>query len=74
MMSRFRSRDPLDRVFEIGVILKGLDGVLEAVGGLLLLAVTPATMDRKMVRLTQHELSEDPHDVIARRPAGTPTD
>lgn len=65
-MSRFRARDPLDRIFEIGIILKGLDGALEAVGGLLLLAVTPATIDRLMVRLTQHELSEDPHDFIAR--------
>jgi uncharacterized membrane protein len=65
-MSRFRARDPLDRIFEIGIILKGLDGALEAVGGLLLLTVTPATIDRLMVRLTQHELSEDPHDFIAR--------
>jgi uncharacterized membrane protein len=43
---------------------------LEAVGGLLLLAVTPATIDRLMVGLTQHELSEDPHDVIANRILG----
>ncbi len=64
-MSRFRARDPLDRIFEIGIILKGLDGVLEIIGGLLLLAVTPATIDRMVVRLTQHELSEDPHDFIA---------
>ena len=66
IMSRFRARDPLDRIFEIGIILKGLDGALEAVGGLLLLAVNPATIDRVMVRLTQHELSEDPRDFIAR--------
>lgn len=64
-MSRFRARDPLDRIFEIGIILKGLDGVLEVIGGLLLLAVTPATIDRMTVRLTQHELSEDPNDFIA---------
>lgn len=65
-MSRFRARDSLDRIFEMGIILKGLDGALEAVGGLLLLAVTPATIDRVMIRLTQHELSEDPRDFIAR--------
>jgi uncharacterized membrane protein len=65
-MSRFRARDPLDRIFEIGIILKGLDGVLEAIGGLLLFAVTPATLDLLVARLTQHELSEDPHDFIAR--------
>jgi uncharacterized membrane protein len=64
-MSRFRARDPLDRIFEIGIILKGLDGVLEAIGGLLLFAVTPATINRLVVRLTEHELSEDPHDFVA---------
>lgn len=65
-MSRFRARDPLDWVFEIGIILKGLDGVLETIGGLLLLFVSPATINRLVVNLTQHELSEDPHDFIAR--------
>ena len=65
-MSRFRARDALDRIFEVGIILKGLDGVLEAIGGLLLLAVTPATINRLVARLTQHELSEDPNDFIAR--------
>ena len=69
-MSRFRPRDSLDRVFEIGIIVKGLDGVLEAIGGLLLLAVTPATINQIMVRLTQHELSEDPNDFIANRLLG----
>ena len=64
-MSRFRARDPLDRIFEIGIILKGLDGVLEAIGGVLLFAVTPATIDRLVASLTQHELSEDPNDFIA---------
>jgi uncharacterized membrane protein len=69
-VSRFKARDPLDRVFEIGIILKGLDGVLEVVGGLLLLAVSPATINRVVVWLTQHELSEDPNDFIARHLLG----
>jgi len=69
-MSRFEARDRLDRIFEIGIILKGLDGVQEVIGGLLLLAVTPATINRLVVRLTQHELSEDPHDFIARHLLG----
>ncbi len=65
-MSRFTARTPLDRVFEVGIILKGLDGVLETLGGLLLLAVTPATINTVVSRLTQYELSEDPKDFIAR--------
>ena len=57
--------DLLDRAFVVGIVLKGLDGVLEVVGGLLLLAVSPATIDQLARALTQHELSEDPHDFLA---------
>ena len=64
-MPWFRPRDLLDQTFEVGIILKGLDGVLEVIGGLLLLVVSPATIDRIVTSLTQHELSEDPHDVLA---------
>lgn len=69
-MSQFKPRDPLDRLFEIGIILKGLDGILETVGGLLLLTLTPATINRVAANLTQHELSEDPNDFIARHLLG----
>lgn len=61
----FKPRDLLDRTFEVGIILKGLDGVAEVIGGLLLLVVSPSTINQIVVRLTQHELSEDPHDYIA---------
>ena len=64
-MSEFKARDRLDRLFEIGIILKGLDGILKTIGGLLLLAVTPATINRLVASVTQHELSEDPNDFIA---------
>jgi uncharacterized membrane protein len=57
--------DLLDRAFAVGIILKGLDGVLEVVGGVMLLVVSPATIDRLSRFLTQHELSEDPHDFLA---------
>ncbi len=55
----------LDRTFFIVLILKGLDGVLELVGGILLLFVKPAQIGGLAQLLTQHELSEDPHDLIA---------
>jgi uncharacterized membrane protein len=64
-MAWFKARGALDRTFEISIILKGLDGVLELIGGVLLLVVSPATINRLVVTVTQHELSEDPHDVIA---------
>ena len=56
----------LDRTFRISVTLKGLDGVLEVIGGLVLLFVRPATINHLARNLTQHELSADPHDFIAR--------
>lgn len=61
----FQSGDPLDRAFEVGIILKGLDGVLEVIGGLLLLLLSPATINQVARTLTQHELSGDPHDFLA---------
>lgn len=51
--------------FRIVVILKGLDGVLELIGGVLLLLVKPAQIAGLTQLLTQHELSQDPHDFIA---------
>jgi uncharacterized membrane protein len=63
----FRPRGLLDRTFEVSIVLKGLDGALELVGGLLLLVVSPATINHVIARLTQHELSEDPQDVISNR-------
>ena len=64
-MAEFRRGDLLDRAFLIGIVLKGLDGVLEVAGGALLLLVSPSTIDRFTRILTQHELSEDPHDYLA---------
>ncbi|MRH27823.1 DUF2127 domain-containing protein [Microbacterium sp. SYP-A9085] len=55
----------LDRTFFIGLILKGLDGVVELVGGIALLLITPAQISALVRALTRHELSEDPHDLIA---------
>jgi uncharacterized membrane protein len=46
--------------FQVGIPLRSLDGLLEVLGGLLLLVVCPATIDRVVTSLTQHELSEDP--------------
>jgi len=62
---RFRQGDLLDRAFLVGILLKGLDGVLEVGGGLLLLFIKPSTIVGIVQALTQHELSEDPHDFLA---------
>lgn len=56
----------LDKTFKIGLVLKGLDGVLEVVGGILLLFLSPQAIEHVVRMLTAHELSEDPHDLVAR--------
>jgi hypothetical protein len=47
-------------------VLKGLDGVLEVAGGILLLLLSPQAIQHLARVLTAHELSEDPHELIAR--------
>lgn len=55
----------LHRLFEIGVILKGIDGALEIIGGSLLLAISHPTLSHFVFAITRQEISEDPHDLVA---------
>lgn len=54
----------LDRTFWVSLILKGLDGVLELAGGVLLLFVSPTRINSVTRLLTQREINEDPADLI----------
>jgi uncharacterized membrane protein len=59
-------RKPLrERFFRVSVLLKGLNALLEIVGGVTLLGVSPAFILRTVALLTQDELAEDPRDFIA---------
>lgn len=55
----------LHRLFEIGVILKGVDGALEVIGGSLLLAISHPTLSQFVFAITRQEILEDPHDLVA---------
>jgi uncharacterized membrane protein len=57
--------DLTDRAFRIGLILKALNGLAETIGGILLLIIKPEQISRWASRLTEDELSRDPHDFIA---------
>jgi len=46
-------------------VIKGIDGVLELIGGGLLLVVPPSAITVLARSLTQHELSADPQDLVA---------
>src|SRR6267378_1908770 len=58
-------RSKIHIAFEIGVVLKGINGLLELIGGFVLLWIGPGTLQNLMARLTQNELIEDPRDFIA---------
>lgn len=69
-MARFSSKffypkGTLDDVFEVGILLKMLDGLIETVAGLFLLIIRPEHVAQWAHWLTKSELAEDPHDFIA---------
>jgi uncharacterized membrane protein len=51
--------------FRTGITVKGVDGVLEAVGGVLLWFIKPESLGGTLQDIFEHELSRDPHDFIA---------
>src|SRR5664279_4912612 len=76
----FRSRDPkrmplrtesaidhtFHRSFYIGACLKGLQGILEALGGALLWFLNPKMLPDVAALFVKHELSEYPQNFIVR--------
>lgn len=58
-------RKLLHNGFEFGIFVKGVDGVLEIIGGILLLFITPDRLNRIIHLFVQHELFEDVHDFLA---------
>jgi uncharacterized membrane protein len=59
-------RRVVSALFRVSVIAKGSDGVLEIIGGALLFFMSPTQIHGMVRLLTQHELSEDPRDLVAR--------
>lgn len=62
---KFEAKTRLDKIFEAGILIKAADGVLEVIGGILLLVVSPAQINNIVASITQRELFEDPRDAIA---------
>jgi uncharacterized membrane protein len=61
----FHPKGALDNLFEVGILLKMLDGIIETVSGLALLIIRPESVTNWAHWLTRPELAEDPHDFIA---------
>jgi uncharacterized membrane protein len=55
----------VDRFFAASVLIKGVDGVLETIGGILFMFVNPKALNSLVISFTAHELSEDPDDWFA---------
>ncbi len=64
-MSWFRPSSTLDKVFVWSIAVKGMIGLFEFLGGLLLFLVDQKTMHAFIVFITQKELLEDKNDKIA---------
>lgn len=52
--------------FRTGITLKGIDGILEAIGGVLLWFIKPEQLGSTLQEIFVHELLRDPHDFLAR--------
>ncbi len=59
------ARRILHRFFELGILIKGVDGGLELVGGLLLAFLSPVAINRVVFFFVAGELKEDPTDLVA---------
>ncbi len=62
---QFNKKNLTHDFFLVSVFFKGLDGVLEIIGGVLLFLTDPAGINKLIKLLTQHELLEDKKDLIA---------
>jgi uncharacterized membrane protein len=54
------------RLFRVGVILKGIDAVLEVIGGVILLIVPSDAISRLIVTVTQYQLIQNPNNLFAK--------
>ena len=53
------------RMFEVALLLKGLNGIVELVGGTLVLFVPLRTVNQLVLWLTASEIENDPNDWLA---------
>lgn len=58
-------RELIDKIFDVGVLLKAVFGVFEVLGGILLAVSGKLVLNNFIIDLAQQEISEDPNDLIA---------
>lgn len=67
MSSLFKTKKEkiLNDLFIIGIMIKGLDGILELIGGFVLIFIKASSIPQTVERVFQHEILQDPTDLIA---------
>lgn len=78
---RARRSVRLHEAFEVAILIKGIDGMLQLIGGFVLLAVPLLTINNLISQIVAHELAGESDDLISRAilhavhelPAGTKT-
>ena len=63
-MIKINSKKLLE-IFDAGVYLKLINAILEVFGGFIFLFSKPSSINNIVLRLTQHELIQDPRDFVA---------
>lgn len=61
----YKQKDIIHISFEIGLVLKGIYGLMEVISGAVMFFLTPNRLNALTRFLTKHELSEDPRDLVA---------
>ncbi len=61
----FQPKTTLDKVFEVGILIKAAHGVFEIIGGLLLLFIKPESISHLAAWITRGELAEDANSQLA---------
>lgn len=60
-----RVRSLIDKVFDVGVLLKAVFGFFEILGGILLAVSGKLVLNNFIIDLAQQEIADDPNDLIA---------
>ena len=59
------NRSFLHESFEVGIALKGFDGLLEFLGGAIILLMKPSQMNDLVRKVCEHLLARAPHSAVA---------
>lgn len=64
-MKKIFSKKNIDKLFEIGVLMKALFGFVEILTGVAIALAGKLIVNNLIIAWTQQEILEDPHDLIA---------